>query len=159
MILNGAGGANTHITGQYFELKTDLKTNLKKAGIDIEKVTFCQKRDFTKLMKKYGINMKEQFGKEYWPDEAFIYHNHLYVIEKKNQETQGSVDEKIQTGPYKKLIFDTCAKLCKLDGATYIYLLSNSFNCDKYNRHQIPYLKQNEIPVYFDNFPIQDYFN
>lgn len=158
MIFNGIGGANTH-TGALFEIRTDLKTNLEKANIDLSKVTFCCKYDFPRLMKEHGFDMTEIFGKRYLPDEGFIYKNHLYIIEKKYQQTEGSVDEKIQTGPYKKDIYDTCARLLGLNGATYIYLLNgDGFNKPKYTIHQIPYLIKNGIPVYFDNFPIAEYF-
>ena len=158
MITGGIGGANTQ-TGAIFEMQTDLETNLKNAGIDIHDVIFLKQTKFPKYMKEHGFDMTENFGKKFQPDEAFIYNNHLFVIEKKYQCVSGSVDEKIQTGPYKKLIYDTCAEALNLDGATYIYLLAGSaFNINKYTKHQIPYLIKNGIPVYFDNFPIDDYF-
>ena len=159
MITGGTGGANTQ-TGTLFEMNTDLKTNLKNANIDIKDVIFCKQHDFPALMKKHGFDMKKEFGKKFLPDEAFIYNNHLFVIEKKYQCVDGSVDEKIQTGPYKKLIYDTCADVLGLNGATYMYLLvGKAFNIPKYTKHQIPYLKKNGIPVYFDNFPINEYFH
>ena len=159
MITGGIGGANTQ-TGAIFEINTDLKTNLINAGIDINKVIFCKKYDFPRLMKSHGFDMTKEFGKKFLPDEAFIYNNHLFVIEKKYQRVNGSVDEKIQTGPYKKLIYETCAEALGLDGATYIYLLVGSaFNVEKYTKHQIPYLIKSGIPVYFDSFPIDNYFN
>lgn len=139
MVAGGIGGANT-LTGAVFELETDLETNLKNAGINLKKIIFCKKYDFPKLMKRHGFDMTEELGKKYLPDEAFIYNNHLFVIEKKYQCTEGSVDEKIQTGPYKKLLYETCANVLGLNGATYIYLLSESFDKPKYTKHQIPYL-------------------
>ena len=159
MITGGFGGANTQ-TGAMFEMMTDLKKNLINAGIDLKDVIFLKQTAFPKYMKEHNFDMTENFGKKFQPDEAFIYHNHLYVIEKKYQCVKGSVDEKIQTGPYKKLIYDTCAKVLGLNGATYIYLLKgDAFNINKYTKHQIPYLKNNGIPVYFDNFPIDKYFD
>jgi len=158
MILNGSGGANTQ-SGAKFEIKTDLKTNLINAGINLSEIIFCQKHDFPALLKKHGIDMVEKFGKKYLPDEAFIYKNHLYIIEKKYQQTKGSVDEKIQTGPYKKLIYEECATLLNLDGSTYIYLLSKEFfDVLKYTKHQIPYLIKNGIFVYFDTIPTEKLF-
>jgi len=159
MIAGGTGGANTK-TGAIFEINTDLKTNLKNANINIDQVIFCKQHEFPKLMKKHKFDMVKEFGKKFLPDEAFIYNNHLFIIEKKYQCVSGSVDEKIQTGPYKKLIYDICAEALGLNGATYIYLLEGkAFNIDKYTKHQIPYLINNGIPVYFDNFPIDKYFN
>lgn len=158
MVINGTGGANTK-TGALFEIKTDVKTNLINGGIDISKIEFLQQHAFAAYMKKYGFNMKEHFGKDFRPDEAFIYNNHLYIIEKKFQCGGGSTDEKIQSGPYKKLIYDICAEHLKLNGATFIYLLSDFFNTPKFTTHQIPYLIEQGIPVYFNNFPLDLYFN
>ena len=158
MIAGGTGGANTR-TGAIFEMETDLKKNLINAGIDINNVVFCTQRNFPKLMEEHNFDMQEHFGKQFWPDEAFILNNELFIIEKKYQSGNGSVDEKIQTGPYKKLIYNICAKALGLKKATYIYLLKgDAFNQPKYTIHQIPYLLQNDIPVYFDNFPIEDFF-
>lgn len=157
MILNGTGGANTQ-SGKCFEIQTDLKSNLINLGINVSDVIFCNQRDFPKMMKAAGYNMKEIFGKEFWPDEAFIYNNHLYVIEKKYQSGNGSVDEKIQTGPYKKNIYDECARLLNLNGNSYMYLLSDYFNINKYTKHQIPYLLANGIEVYFENIPVEKLF-
>ena len=159
MVLNGTGGSNTK-TGIMFEFETDLRKNLTNAGINLDDVIFCEKREFPKYLKEHNFNMTEHFGKEYWPDEAFIYKNHLYIIEKKTQSVRGSVDEKIQTGPYKKLIFEECATALGLNGATYIYLLKgNAFNIKRYTKHQIPYLERSGIPIYFDRFPVEEYFN
>ena len=159
MIANGFGGANTQ-TGIIFEINTDLKTSLKQANIDMRDIVFCKQHDFPRLMKDKGFDMTILFGKKFLPDEAFIYQNHLYVIEKKYQCVSGSVDEKIQTGPYKKLVYETCAQKLGLNGATYIYLLAgDAFNLPRYTTHQIPYLVQQGIPVYFDVFPIDKYFN
>ena len=159
MIAGGTGGANTQ-TGAIFELNTDLKTNLIQANIDISQIIFLQKWDFVYYARKHDIDLVKIFGKNFLPDEAFIYNNHLFIIEKKTQEVKGSVDEKIQTGPYKQRVYNKCANLLGLNGATYIYLLKGTaFNIPKYTTDQIPYLKENNIPVYFDNFPIADFFN
>jgi len=157
MIENGTGGVNTQ-TGKFFEIETDLITNLTNANIDISNITFCKQHDFPRLLKSKGFDMKKHFGKKFLPDEAFIYNNHLYIIEKKYQQVNGSVDEKIQTGPYKKLVFDECATALGLNGCTYIYLLSESFNVEKYTLHQIPYLRNQGIQVYFSKIPIQTIF-
>ena len=160
MITGGVGGANTNKTGLQFEIETDLQTNLQNAKIDISKITFCRKRNLETLLKKHNFDMTEYFGKRFEPDEAFIYNNELFVIEKKYQGGSGSVDEKIQTGPYKKLVYEICANALGLTKATYIYLLKGKFfNTNKYTKHQIPYLEENGIPVYFDSFPIEKYFN
>lgn len=160
MVAGGTGGANTK-TGAIFELKTDLKTALKKAGYDLSKFQFCstaRTQEFKRFMLKNGFDLEKNFGQYFMPDEAVIYNNHLYVIEKKTQGTRGSVDEKIATGPYKKLIYNICAKALGLNGATYIFLLDRWFDKPKFTKHKIPYNLQHGIPVYFEEVPLKTLF-
>lgn len=159
MVLGGIGGANTQ-TGKWFEIKTDLKTALTEADYNITDFVFCKQHDFPKYFKEQTQEkMEDIFGKKFLPDEAIIYNNVLYVIEKKTQNGTGSVDEKIQTGPYKLEIYRDCAKRFGLIEARFIYLLSDSFNASRYTKHQIPYLNQHNIQVYFEKLPINEIFN
>ena len=158
MVAGGTGGANT-ITGKYFEIKTDLKTALIKAGYDLTDFIFCKQHDFPRYFKEQtSQKMEDLFGKKYLPDEAVIFNNVLYVIEKKQQGGGGSVDEKIQTGAYKLMIYQECADLLGLAGAKYIYLLGEYFNTPKYTTHQIPTLAKLGIPVYFNELPLKEIF-
>lgn len=155
MIAGGVGGANT-ITGKYFEVATDLKTALANAEYDLSNFLFCCQHDFPRYFRKQtGMKMEDVFGKKFLPDEAVIYNNVLYVVEKKAQSGSGSVDEKIQTGPYKLTVYQECAKMLGLNGAKYIYLLAGGhFNTPKFTKHQIPYLEKYDISVYFDKLPL-----
>lgn len=159
MIAGGIGGANT-ITGKWFEVKTDLKTALIMAGYDLTNFQFCCQHDFPRLFKiKTGKKMEDLFGKKFLPDEAVIFNNTLYVIEKKQQGGGGSVDEKIQTGPYKLAVYQECAKHMGLANAYYLYLLSGDyFNVPKFTKHQIPYLEQFGIRVYFNQLNLAEIF-
>lgn len=158
MITGGIGGANTQ-TGKWFEVNTDLKTSLINNNFDINSFTFCRQYDFPKLFKEItNQKMEDVFGKKYLPDEAVIFNNTLYIIEKKYQCGGGSVDEKIQTGPYKLLIYKECAKMMGLNDAKYIYLLSEYFNIPKFTHHQIPYLESQDISVYFNKLPLENVF-
>jgi hypothetical protein len=159
MIAGGTGGAHT-ITGKYFEVETDLKTALTEAGYNLSDFFFCRQHDFPKYFKEItGVKMEDIFGKKYLPDEAVIFNNVLYIIEKKKQSGGGSVDEKIQTGFYKLLIYQECAKMLGLADAKYIYLLSGEyFNVPKFTKHQIPTLAASGIPTYFDKLPLENLF-
>jgi hypothetical protein len=159
MVAGGIGGANT-VTGKWFEVATDLKTALTEAGYNLENFIFCRQHDFPKYFKENtGLKMEDIFGKKFLPDEAVIYNDILYVVEKKRQGGQGSVDEKIQTGPYKLSIFKDCAKALGLKDAKYIYLLSGEyFNVPKFTVHQIPYLAKHGIQTYFDKLPLENLF-
>ena len=160
MIAGGTGGANT-VTGRWFEGVTDLKTALMENGYNLEDFIFCKQREFPKYFEaNTQLNMREMFGKQFWPDEAVIYNDVLYVIEKKMQTGGGSVDEKIQTGPYKLYIYQKCAEALGLKDAKYIFLLADEyFNIPKFTKHQVPYLEGYNIPVYFDRLPLEQIFN
>lgn len=153
-----SGGATAVSNGKDFEKKYDFQRLLKEYGYDLSKFEFHNQGDFSAFMKKHKFDMTEYFGKRFLPDEAFVYNNHLYIIEKKFQGGGGSVDEKIQTGPYKKLVYEICAKHLGLNGVTYIFLLGEYFSQNKFTKHQIPYSWQCGIPVYIETFPFEEYF-
>ena len=159
MVTGGFGGANT-ITGKWFEVATDLKQALKEAGYNLNDFVFCQQNEFPKMFKALtNSKMEDIFGKKFLPDEAVIFNDCLYVIEKKCQGGGGSVDEKIQTGPYKLSIYKECAERMGLSDARYLYLLSGEyFNKHKFTKHQIPYLETFGINTYFDQLNLAEIF-
>ena len=138
----GAGGANTNYNGKNFEKLTCienklLENNFTKITMGKNKTDYYfEKKDnenkilyFTQgalklyLMKTYNIVIYRN------PDEAFlIYHNnkyHLKIIEKKNQNGAGSVDEKFKTGranirEYIHMINDKI----KLDTISYAFVVN-----------------------------------
>ena len=160
MIAGGTGGANTQ-TGKIFEIKTDLKTALVKNNYNIEDFVFIKQYDFRDYLKThFNFDMTEKYGTYLKPDEAIIYKDVLYVVEKKQQGGGGSVDEKIQTGPFKLHVYEYCAKLMGLKGVSYSYLLGDYFKHKKFSQYVIPvYLKGHGIPVYFNTLPLEEFFN
>lgn len=142
----GAGGANTNINGLSYEEFTDLKSNYKSCNFikkdNIYEVEFegytrkfikAHKSTLHKYMKKIG-KMNEDLTpaagcKE--PDEAYIdtEKNIVFIIEKKFQQTSGSVDEKIQTGHFKKKHYEELFPNFKI---YYIYCLSDWFKQEEY---------------------------
>lgn len=121
----GTGGANTNRGGLAFESKTDFASQLVEHKSDQYTVTEVQipqsvknSKDkvyavtriedntmvgmITKQFQFYNL-MKEHYGlsnqnhKQWKPDEAFFNFeaNTVFIVEKKWQETSGSVDEKI----------------------------------------------------------------
>ena len=158
----GAGGKNTNINGLSYEDKTNLEELYSESTYD--------KKDNTKTIKfkgyqyeLYNVNKSnlykfmEKNGEKNDklqpaagcknPDEAYIDKNRkkLFIIEKKFQQTPGSVDEKIQTGPFKKLHY---SKQFPNYHVIYIYCLSDWFKRDEYIS-VLDYLKENDIPVYW----------
>ena len=119
----GAGGANTNKNGLSYEKYTDLKCKYKSCNFikkyNIYEVQFegyertfikAHKSTLHKYMKMIGqfnLSITPVAGcKE--PDEAYINKekNIVFIIEKKFQQRTGSVDEKIQTGYFKKMHYE-----------------------------------------------------
>jgi len=158
----GAGGANTNLNGLSYEELTDLKDKYKTCILNktdnIYEVEFegysrkfikANKSALHKYMKKNGEknpHLQPAAGcKE--PDEAYIDPNNnvVFIIEKKFQQTSGSVDEKIQTGHFKKMHYEELFPKFKI---YYVYCLSDWFKKNEY-KSTLNYLKINGIPVFW----------
>jgi len=158
----GAGGANTNKNGLSYEDLTDLKLFYEESIPDkkekFAKVRFvgyehyfinANKSALHKWMEKNGEknpDLQPAAGcKE--PDEAYIDTEKeiAFIIEKKFQQTGGSVDEKIQTGPFKKEHYQELFPKYKIH---YLYCLSDWFKRDEY-KSVLNYLKKNQIPVFW----------
>lgn len=135
----GAGGKNTNANGLNFEKETNFKNFLDKLGyVDYSKSSFKSFLKDKKINKSLIDGCKS-------PDECYINEEtkHVIVIEKKFQNVGGSVCEKIQTAPFKKLFFEKLLPTYKI---TYAYVLSKWFenNCAEV----IEILKENfNIPI------------
>jgi hypothetical protein len=160
----GAGGAYTNINGLSYEEKTNLEQLFSEVNIDNKSGTKTIKfinneHEFVNAKKtelyKYLESRKERnlllqpaAGCKQ-PDEAYIDLNRkiIFIIEKKFQQTPGSVDEKIQTGPFKKIHYSKQFPNYKVN---YIYCLSDWFKRDEY-KSVLDYLQENSIPVFWGN--------
>ena len=158
----GAGGANTNQNGLSYEELTDLKDKFKSYNLNttdnVYEVVFqghtrkflqANKCALHKYMVKKGernLDLLPAAGCKQ-PDEAYIDPEEkiLFIIEKKFQQTGGSVDEKIQTGPFKQMHYKELFPNYKLH---YIYCLSDWFKKDEY-KSTLHYLKTNDIPVFW----------
>jgi len=154
----GAGGSNTNKNGLPYEEFTDLKSNYKTIHVVDNIIEFNgHSRTFIKADKsnlhKY-MNKTNQMNKELipaqgckQPDEAYIddIGKKIFIIEKKFQQTSGSVDEKIQTGPFKKYHYEELFPKFKI---YYMYCLSDWFKKEEY-KSVLNYLKINSIPIFW----------
>jgi len=115
----GAGGANTNVNGKSFEEKTSNEQRLLSTGFIKKKIPGYKGKNAYYLVKEMSptesITYLTQGGlKAYFehffkkemcrqPDEAYLFRNGttytLKVLEKKNQNTAGSVDTKLLAGP------------------------------------------------------------
>ncbi len=114
----GAGGANTNVNGKSFEKKTENETRLLSAGFVRKTIPGCTSKYGFYLVKEItpaeSITYLTQGGlKAYFahffqkemcrsPDEAYLFRKGdtytLKILEKKNQNTAGSVDTKLLAG-------------------------------------------------------------
>jgi len=161
------GGANTNLNGLSFEERTCLIEAFKNhEQIDVNENNeiifngevigfYTEKHNFYKdFLKPFGINYKDILSKKLLPDSVFVNvkNNTVYIIEKKFQKSEGSVDEKLQTGPYKKRMF---VKLCAETGynVEYYYLLNDWYSKDVY-RDVKEYLRESGCRHYTNTIPL-----
>lgn len=175
----GAGGANTNATGLSYEAKTDLSTEYSITVNSTEPSTTPanhepqQKDKYTRIkftgsdkvfikankselhkimteLKEINTELEPASGCKN-PDEAYISldDKRVFIIEKKFQQTGGSVDEKIQTGVFKQYHY---GKLFPNFAVSYIYCLSDWFKKSEY-KSVLEYLRDNHIPIFWGSEP------
>lgn len=162
------GGSNTNKNGLNFEQTTSLNTALKNAGFTVGNhyevyyknkllgYSINQDKFSTIFLRGNGINDRDINSKRWKPDEAFIneLNKTVYIIEKKFQQTSGSVDEKLATFPFKireyKRLLDPIGY-----NLVYMYLLSsNWFDTPKYKDYY-DYMDELGCHHYFDILPLK----
>jgi hypothetical protein len=133
----GAGGANTNLYGKIFEEKTNNETRLLEQGFT--KTAMNKKTKFGYYLSKTFEDKKIVFVlqsglKEYiktfynielfrCPDEAYIieYNNGrrvIKILEKKEQNVEGSVDTKLLAGPiFKEEYFEALEGIFEVEYA------------------------------------------
>lgn len=177
----GAGGAETNVSGLSFEALTSNEINLQNKGFskvimskgkstyylkfhfdDLKvNIYYASKKGFTKLVKQlFDIYIFKE------PDEAYIIH-YLFddtydvrIIEKKNQNTSGSVEDKLLTGnTIRKIYQKLLPRNCQVSYAFCISdYLKRNFTSDTTKYRVIREIfKEENIPLFYgeDN----DYFD
>jgi hypothetical protein len=146
----GAGGAKTNKNGLSFENKTSIETKLSENKF--EKIIMNKKMkngyyfelknndDIIIYLTKSGFKLyfKEEFNIKCWkePDEAFlIFSNNKYylkILEKKNQNGEGSVEEKLKTGQFTRREYEKM-----LNNPSYKFNISYAFCISKYLQNKL----------------------
>lgn len=158
----GAGGKNTTLNGLSFEIKTSIEkkllesnynkiviNNKQKYGYYLEykeenkQIIFLLQSGFKSYFKKkYNINIYKH------PDEAFIIYNndniYIKIIEKKNQNVEGSVEDKLKTGLFNKKEYERMLKSLKNINISYSFCVSK-FLQNKFESNIIKYKNMKEI--------------
>ena len=164
----GAGGANTNANGKAFEDKTSNEPRLLAEGFVKIQIPGCKgktqyylSKDNVVFVSQDGFKnyMKNTFGVEVCrkPDEIYVRKNDdetytVKVLEKKNQNGEGSVDSKLGLGPYFVSEYSHC--LGDKFRVEYAFCLSEFLkkeylsNTQKY-KHLRRYNEKNGIMVFF----------
>lgn len=153
MVKGGVGGANTQ-TGVVFEKKVDLITFLNslsgydcklnkssKGKSDWYNIYFndvfiassFKKHALYRYLEIHGVKWKKILSKQLLPDDAIyvIKENTVFIIEIKNQNGVGSVDEKLQTGDFKKKQYKKLFSQLNYE-VEYIFILADFYRHPKY---------------------------
>jgi len=172
----GIGGANTQ-TGLVFEGKTDIPTfiakqpgytvieNDKKGVHNSRWIVMFNNNEVGEIFQKHGLyryfdaigyDYKRILSKKLLPDDSIfvIMKNTIYIIEKKSQEVEGSVDEKLQTCDFKKKQYiKLFAPLNK--EVEYAYLLRSSWFDKPQYKDVLDYVISVGCKYYFDYIPLE----
>ena len=167
----GAGGANTNLLGKKFEEITNSNGYLKSMGF-VEKSNYLERVSDDRIsifitqsnLKKY-IKIKENIILFRNPDEAIIDYRIgqkpiLFILEKKEQNVEGSVETKLLSGPSFKREYEIALE--NRYEVRYAYCV-NQFLKNKLESGNKKYnilkqiLNENNIPVFYGDD--EDYFS
>jgi len=156
----GAGGNQTNINGLSFEIKTSIEKKLLENNF--EKIIINKKNKYDyyfEYNKDYKIIyltqsgfktfIKKEFDVDIYknPDEAFIiYKNDNYyikILEKKNQNVAGSVEDKLKTGAFNKREYEIMFNN-KQFIISYAFCVSNYLK-EKFESKEIKYVNMKQI--------------
>ena len=159
------GGAQTNINGLRFEDETSLEDVLQDAGYKVINKEVFDNNEFIGLsfskhslyeyfLTPNGIDYKKYNSVKWLPDECFINNKTKigYIIEKKFQNSYGSVDEKLAACDFKKREYLKLFSLLGYD-VEYIYVLNDWFKKPKY-KDVLEYIRVVGCYYYFNEIPL-----
>lgn len=161
------GGSQTNKNGLEFERDTSLDEALINAGYTIKDCYIYDKENnyiglsipknnlYKNFLEKEKIDYKKYNSKKWLPDEAFLneYTRTVYIIEKKYQQTSGSVDEKLPNCDFKKKEYEKLFNPLNIK-VRYIYIFNNWFNHPQY-KDVLEYIIDAGCEYYFNEIPFE----
>lgn len=132
------------MSGLFFEQKTDLTTNKENLHVSNKTLYNISGVQFT---KHFSLDKKDMpIGCRIF-DESYIdpYTRTVFIIEKKYRGKNGSTDQIIQTGLYKKNYIQSVLPGYHIH---YMYCLSNWFRGPNY-KTDMEYMYMQNIPVFW----------
>ena len=161
----GIGGGNT-ITGLIYEGKVDLAVYLaRQKDYQVEGTNVLyqgkvvayvfKKHEFYKFLEENGVDWRNIISSQLLPDNCIyvIVNNTLFILEVKNQNVGGSVDEKLQTCDFKRKQYIKLLSQLNIE-VEYVYILSQWFKNPKY-RDVLDYIVSVNCHYYFASIPLQ----
>lgn len=159
------GGARTNANGLSFEQTTSLEDALKNAGYNVydtkvfdgEKLiglTVPKNKIYSCFLEPNGINYAHYNSKKWLPDECFIHLDDSvsYIIEKKFQNCDGSVDEKLPSCHFKRLEYEKLFTPLNFR-VEYLYVFNDWFLKEKY-RDTLEYIEMMNCRFFFNEIPL-----
>ncbi len=159
------GGARTNANGLFFEQITSLDAALKDAGYCVVDhnvydrnrrigLSVPKNSIYTHFLKQKGIDYAYYNSKRWLPDECFINfdNNVAYIIEKKFQNCEGSVDEKLPGCHFKKIEYEKLFVPLKYE-VEYLYVFNDWFRQNKY-RDILDYIEMMGCRYFFNSIPL-----
>lgn len=159
------GGSLTNKHGLQFEQTVSLNEALINAGFSVYNdgtvskngviVGYSrEKHKFRKFLEIQGVNLSVN-SDILLPDDAFINNMNkvVYIIEKKYQNGNGSVAEKIQTCEYKKRQYEKLVYQMSFK-VEYIYILSDFFRQPKFS-DALAFIKSKKCQYFFNSLPLE----
>ena len=130
----------------------DKFINITRGGKSVGKL--FKRTEFIHYLNNNDIDPKELVSKVEIPDYAVIKDNMCYIIEVKYQNCSGSVDEKLETSPFKIQQFKKMVKSLNLE-IKYIYVLNDWFKRPQY-KDVLKYIEDNEGKYIFNDLKASD---
>lgn len=154
-------------SGLNFEKSTSLEealisVNFKVDGFKVYEPggalvgELAPKNQLYKFLEERDVYWKDRISKRLLPDEALFSkrHNRLNIIEKKWQEVEGSVDEKLQTVGFKIRQYDRLVAGTGIE-IKFIYLLNDWFTKPSY-ADVLEYIVESGASYHFLSVPLEE---
>lgn len=159
------GGSQTNKNGLAFERDTSLEEALINAGYVIKSGNVYDKNNnfiglsipknnlYKNFLEKEKIDYKKYNSKKWLPDEAFLNFETktIYIIEKKYQQTSGSVDEKLPNCDFKKKEYQKLFNPLNIK-VEYIYVFNDWFRDYQYT-DVLKYIIDVDCKYYYNEIP------
>ncbi|SDM47727.1 MULTISPECIES: hypothetical protein [Lachnospira] len=160
------GGSQTNVNGLSFEQGTLLNdalialgytisnhqvldSNNSLCGLSVEKYKF-----YNNFLIPNNVNYKTYNSKKWLPDDCFINYKTktVYIIEKKFQNSPGSVDEKLASCEFKKKEYE---KLCNPINYSveYLYVFNDWFKKEQY-KDILEYIMEKGCNYFYNQIPL-----